>query len=639
MTMSNKLASFLRAGASVACASSVLLSACGGGSSTPVAPVLAPASMSGTVAVGSPMLNATVSVKDANGAIRSVAAGADGSYSGLSTDGMTAPFSLQACGVVDANYTCFYSVVQQAGVANVTPLTNANVALAMGSDPAALFAQSAAAAPDAAALEAQRLKLKTALADVLAKAGIGNVDFATTAFTADRTGMDKVLDSIKISTGTDGATSKSFVQMEGIIGSGNVFLDQTAVSGTLTAGSGADVNLTGISAIFVAGLSFAISAPDQATCTSRLAAANIFDDAFSLDIDNSVLLTKASAPAMICQFATVGGVLGGAVANPVLRDCDFTTDATQKICTVGFNIVNGDASFDGAEMAVVLRPGAAWKLLGRDSPYDIHVGAAIQRSSRIDLPAGAQTNYSRALTFDISGANASSATGVRAAKVYQRNLDGSAWEATPLVSLTLSDACIAQLQPGDKARLSVGGSDCGGSWLSLGNSGDGATSAAAGDQLIDNFYKRGRKVKVELYANVAASGTPVVLIKRVDGVPPKFAALAGFPWMEMDAASASALIAYDGKAPTFTVSWIKNAIVGGKDITFGLAGDGTTSQAGHDDIVGGHNSVAITMNNQPAGATAYKMVSIYGRNSDQLGVSTTYISCGGAANCDNNGKP
>ncbi|HAT32179.1 MAG TPA: hypothetical protein DCW29_15380 [Janthinobacterium sp.] len=80
---------------------------------------------------------------------------------------------------------------------------------------------------------------------------------------------------------------------------------------------------------------------------------------------------------------------------------------------------------------MVLRPGAAWKLLGRDSVYDIHVGASIQRSVRVDLPAGAQLSYYRALTFDISAANAGSATGVCAARVYQRSLDGSAREATP----------------------------------------------------------------------------------------------------------------------------------------------------------------------------------------------------------------
>jgi hypothetical protein len=649
--MSRIFRSFMRSGSAAACATTLLLAGCGGGSTSgttaPVAavpaPVVAPpapTSLSGTIAVGAPMLNSTVTVKDANGVIRTATAAANGSYSGISTDGLVGPFQLQACGLVDANYTCFYSVVAQAGVANVTPLTNATVALALGSNPAAMFAGTAPVAPPTAAeLDAQKAKLKAALADLLAKAGITDIDFATTAFAADRTGMDKVLDSVKISTGTDGATSKSFVQVEGIIGSGNVFLDKDAAStGTLTAATGTDVDLKGISTIFVDGLSFAISAPDQSTCVSRMTAANIFDDSFSLNLDGNVPVSKTTAPAIICQFAGMGELLGGAVANPVLRDCDFTTDASRKVCTVGFNIVKGEAAFDGAELAVVLRPGAAWKLLGRESVYDIHVGAAIQRTSRVDLPAGAaadaQTSYTRALTFDISANNGVSATGIRAAKVFQRNLDGSGWEATPLVTLTLTDACIAALQSNDTARLSTGGS-CGSSWVSLGNSSEGANAAAAGDQLIDNFYKRGRKVKIELYPTVAATGTPVVIEKRVDGVPPKFAALASFPWMEMDAATRAALTSYDGLAATFPVAWTPNRTVSGKDLTFCLAGgcDGA-SRGGHDDIVNGHSSQTIAMTNKPANATAYKMVGIYGRNVDQLGVSTNYVSCGGLASCN-----
>ena len=649
--MSKLSRSFMRSGGVAAAAATLLLSGCGGGStSTTTAPVAAaplpvvvptaPTSLSGTIAVGAPMLNATVTVKDANGVIRTATAAANGSYSGISTDGLVGPFQLQACGLVDANYTCFYSVVAQAGVANVTPLTNATVALALGSDPAAMFAVTAPVAPPSAAdLDAQKAKLKAALADLLAKAGIAGFDFATTAFTADRTGMDKVLDSVKISTGTDGATSKSFVQMEGIIGSGNVFLNKdAAASGALTAATGADVNLKGISAIFVDGLSFAIAAPDQATCTSRMTAANIFDDSFSLNLGGNVPVSKATAPAIICQFVGMSDLLGGGVANPILRDCDFTTDASRKVCTVGFNIVKGEAGFDGAELAVVLRPGADWKLLGRDSPYDIHVGAAIQRTARVDLPAGpaadAQTTYTRALTFDISANNGVSPTGIRAAKVFQRNLDGSGWEATPLVTLTLTDACIAALQTNETARLSTGGS-CGSSWVSLGDSGAGVTAAAAGDQLIDNFYKRGRKVKVELYSTLAATGTPVVIEKRIDGVPPKFAALATFPWMEMDAATRTALTAYDGVAATFPVAWTPNRIVSGKDLTFCLAGgcDGA-SRGGHEDIVNGHSSQTIMMNNKSTNAAAYKMVSIYGRNVDQLGVSTNYVSCGGLASCN-----
>jgi hypothetical protein len=609
-----------------------LLSGCGG---TSASSTTTPATLTGTIAAGAPMLNATITVKDVNGLTRTGTAAPDGSYSGIDITGLVAPFSLQACGLVDANYTCFYSLVQQAGIANVTPITNALLALALASDPAGMFAPTTPTPlPSAADMEAQKTRLKSALAALLSKAGLADIDFATTPFSADRTGMDKVLDSVKISTGTDGATNKSFVQLEGIIGAGNVFLDKNAVSGSLTASGDADVDLKGISGIFVQGMSFAIAAADQATCTSRMNAANIFDDAFSLNFDNNNQLSKTNAAQMICQLADINHLLGGVVANPLLRDCDFKTDVNRKICTVGFNIVNGENSFDGAELAIVLRPGADWKLLGRESPYEIHVSAAIQRTSRIDITDNsAPPTYTRALSFDITGNDGSSATGIRAAKVYQRNLDGSGWETTPLVSLSLSDACIAQLQPGEKARLSTGGS-CGSSWLSLGDTIDGANAAAAGDALIDNFYKRGRTVKLELFPNIAASGSPIVLIKRVEGVPPKYAALASFPWIEMDSTSKTALLGYDGLSASFNVAWDRNRTVSGKDITFCLAGDCQgNNRGGHEEILNGHTSQAIAMNHKPANAAAYKSVGIYGRNRDQLGVSSNYLSCGGRVSC------
>ena len=656
MTPRKQFSDFVRASSAVSCAAVFLLSACGGGGSSPstatapaavtpppvvvTPPVTAPATtLSGTVAVGAPMLNATVTVKDANGATRSATASSDGTYSGLSTAGLVAPFSVQACGLVDGNYTCFHAIVAQSGVANVTPLTNANVALALGGDPAGMFAATSPTAPPSTAdMDAQKAKLKAALANLLSKAGLTDVDFATTPFTADRTGMDKVLDSIKVSDGIDGATNKSFVQMEGKIGTGNVFLDKDAVApAALPAATGVDVDLKGISSIFVTGMSNAIAAADQATCVTRMNAANIFDDSFSLEIDNGVIANKTNAAALICKFADSGKLLGGGVANPVLRDCDFTTDANHKVCTVGFTLVHGEESFDGAELTVVLRPGADWKLIGNDSPYKIHVGAAVQRMMRVDLPAGAANaspTYTRALTFDVSANDGVSATGIRAAKVYQRDLDGSGWEITPMVTLTLTDACIAQLHAGETARLAVGSSSCGSSWLSLGDTGDSAAAAAKGDMLIDNFYKRGRKVKVELFNNVAATGTPIVVIKRVDGVPPKAGALPTFPWLELDAATKAALVSYDGVAPSFNVSWVKAPSVSAKDVSFCLAGNCSgAARAGHESIINGHTSQSIALSAKPANAAAFKSIGLYGRTVEQLGVSTNYVSCGGAAQC------
>lgn len=653
MKINPNVTSFIHTGSAIACTAVFLLAGCGGGSGSPGAatttppvsvlppPVVAPLpTLSGTVAVGAPMLNAVVTVKDANGVVVSAKAGADGKYSGVATAALVAPFRVQACGLVDGTYTCFYTVVAQAGIANVTPLTNANVALALGSDPSGMFKSSAPTAPPAAIdMDLQRAKIKAALADLLAKAGITEIDFATTPFTADRTGIDKVLDSVKITTGTDGATNQAFVQVEGKIGDGNVFLNKDKpLVGAVTAGTGGDTDLKGISTIFVNGLSNAIAAADQATCVTRLTSANIFDDSFLLEIDHGVSANKATAPALICKFADMNHLLGGGVANPVLHDCDFSADASKKVCTVGFTFVNGDASFDGAELAVVLRPGADWKLLGQDSSYRIHVGAAVQRTTRVDLPAGAANNppaYTRNLTFDISGDDGVSGTGVRAAKIYQRNLDGSGWEITPMVSLTLTDTCIAQLQPGQQARLSLAGYvSCGAGWLSLGATGDSASLAASGDTLIDNFYQRGRKVKVELFNNVAFAGTPVVVVKRVDGIPPKMAALPNFPWLELDATSSAALATYEGVAPGITASWVQNPLVGAKDMSLCLSNSCQgTSFGGHTDILNGHDSQTLQLLNKPANAAAYKRLGLYGRTHEQLGVSTSYQSCGGAAVC------
>jgi hypothetical protein len=88
---------------------------------TPDAPP-APPSLSGTVALGAPMRDATVSVKDADGRVASVPLARDGSYRGLTLDGLTAPFSLQACGFVDGRYGCQDGVIGADGTGNVTPL-------------------------------------------------------------------------------------------------------------------------------------------------------------------------------------------------------------------------------------------------------------------------------------------------------------------------------------------------------------------------------------------------------------------------------------------------------------------------------------------------------------------------------------
>ena len=59
---------------------------------------------------------------------------ADGTYAAFTLTG-PAPWRIEACGYVGANYACLRSVAQAAGTANVTPLTEALLLLASGSRP------------------------------------------------------------------------------------------------------------------------------------------------------------------------------------------------------------------------------------------------------------------------------------------------------------------------------------------------------------------------------------------------------------------------------------------------------------------------------------------------------------------------
>lgn len=605
-----------------------LLGACGGGGGgSSTGSSAGASSMSGTVAVGAPMLNATVTLKDANGVTRTASVGSDGAYSGLDVSGLAGPFRVQACGLVEGTRACYYSVVTQAGRANVTPLTNAAVSLAMGSDAAALF-DSDAPAPSASNLDAQKQKLLAALQPVIsAVVGSSNVDFATTAFTADRTGMDKLLDAVRISTGTSGGTTP-FVQIEGRLDGGNVYIDPgSAPAGALGGDTNKlSVNMSGISTVFSA-LSHAINAVDQSTCTSRMSA-NLFDDNFSLNIDHNGALTKGTVATGLCTMADGEGFLGGVFADPVIKDCDFS--GNDKLCTVTFNLVKGDNVMSGAELAVVRRQSdGVWRLLGQDSNYEIHVSATISRRVRVDRN-DIDPVYTRAISLDIGTSYVSGVPVIGSAKVYQRDVSGTGWETTPLAQLNAGDgSCIAALTP----RLTIAGSSCGSTWYQLdGNSQD----TAAADVLVDNFFKRGRQVKIVLYSDTNYTNVLDTVYKRIDGVPLKSADLPAFPWFELDASTKSNLISYDGSSANFSTTFALNRKVGAKDLSFYLSGNVSAMPSSMEVMPSGSGPTTKVLNlssHRPSAASDLKIVAVYGRTPEQMGVESVFISCNAATNC------
>lgn len=598
-----------------------MLASCGGGGGGGGS---GSSSLSGTVAVGAPMQNATLTVLGANGQSASVSVNSDGSYSNLDVSALTAPFRLQACGLVNAVYTCHYAVAQSAGTANVTSLTTALVTLASGSDAANIMT---AGAPSASALSSSQQTLQGALSQVLTAAGLNSgADLTTTAFSANRTGMDKVLDAIAANTGTN--NGHTFVQLEGRFGSSNFYVDNGgSQSGSLNDGTllnGLGLDLTSISQIFSALNSAAGSSSASACATVLNNNAGLLDPQFTLSI-NQQTLNASNFASQICGFLSQDGLLGGSVANPTLRDCDFS--GNDKICTVGFDVINGNTVQEGAEMAVVLRSGAtAWKLLGQASPYEIHVNANVQRTLRVGV-SNPQPSYYRAISFEIhTGANGVSNV-IQSAKVYQRNAAGTGWDSTPIA--TLSNAgCTSQ------SWLTMQGSSCGSTWLGLDGFNNG--SLASGDALISAFFQRGRQVKIDLYSDNAFSSLITSVVTRVDGVPPQSSQLATLPWLTLDSASQSALANYaSAQGSALSFSWTGSNSVVPHDASF--CNSGSCNNPVHIDLggkLGSAGSASFNLSSLTLAASDYKMLALYGRDRSNLGFESNYVSCvSGSNNC------
>jgi sugar lactone lactonase YvrE len=123
---------------------SMLLSACSGGGGGGVSGGSSGGStstLSGVVAVGTPVASSNVSVVCATGSKLTALSGSDGSWS-VTISGQTLPCAAEAAGGTInnvANTTAYHSIATAAGTMNITPLTELLVANLTGSSPGTWF--------------------------------------------------------------------------------------------------------------------------------------------------------------------------------------------------------------------------------------------------------------------------------------------------------------------------------------------------------------------------------------------------------------------------------------------------------------------------------------------------------------------
>lgn len=193
----------------------LFLTACGGGGGggSAASPSSVSSVISGTAAAGSPIIG-KVTVKDSLGAQKTVDIALDGSYR-IDVAGMTGPFLFRAAGTVGGRDVALVSAATSADVGNtinITPFTDLIVANIAGVASEQYFASNPSADKlNAAELSAATTTLTERLKPVLDAMGVaGSFDLLRTAFKADRSGLDAVMDVVKVT--VDPATAQATIK-------------------------------------------------------------------------------------------------------------------------------------------------------------------------------------------------------------------------------------------------------------------------------------------------------------------------------------------------------------------------------------------------------------------------------------------
>lgn len=357
-----------------------VLAACGGGggsnSTTASATSNAtPTSLAGTVAVGGAISGANITVIDANGKSVSTTSDASGNYT-VSLSGLTAPLLIVASDPTGVHPT-LASVVASVPkgttapvIGNVTTLTTAVAALLTTSGNTLELAGSGSLSSLAqtSSITAAIAKLNTALSNILPANGLNAASFdpVGTAFTANQTGADAVIDAVQVVPAPTGGTQliSSAAPTSGIT------LNQAATVSTPLAAPPVAANYL---SSLVAELGQCLSG--NSTSCGQAIDANYEDNGFT------------SFTAAHTQIAASGVTLG---VPQTLEFLNGSGGTQQALVSFPYTTSGGVA---GTVVTVVQRTGSGtWDIVGNQQPYNVTISSYLSKWQFLD-PTNAQ--YSR----------------------------------------------------------------------------------------------------------------------------------------------------------------------------------------------------------------------------------------------------
>lgn len=344
-----------------------MLTACGGsgsGTATTSFPT-------GLAAVGAPISAGVLSAVDASGRTASTTIADDGSYSIDFLSTLRPPVLLKAEGVSGGRSTVHFGVITSAAdtTVNVTPVSTAVVAQVMQADPGVVFAAtdtSKIALLTTAQVSATNLIFGNALSAARTAAGIsgsGVVDFLNTPFAADKTGLDKLLDLVKISVQPDRSVQLKNKTADGVatVSSGGTVSGALGTIGSIDT-AGIDILGRAIQATFANGAA--------AWRNSSQSVLNLFSSGFLHGGNN--------ASALITDIARHADDMGGAIFSPA-KIFNCSTAGAFPICEVSFNVKYTDSSVEPFFFPVSLE-GGSWKIYGDQAPVHTEYGAVVYRT-------------------------------------------------------------------------------------------------------------------------------------------------------------------------------------------------------------------------------------------------------------------
>jgi uncharacterized protein (TIGR03437 family) len=355
-------------------------------------------SLSGTAAAGAPIIG-TVTVKDSLGAERVTLIEADGSYS-IDVTGMTAPFALRADGYVGNNEYHLYSASATAeanGTVNITPFTDLIIADLAGDIAANYYDSEAFATLTSDDLAAAETALQTKLQPILTALGVSDsIDLLRTSFDTDHTGLDAVIDVVKVTVDPDtvkatltNVINNESIEMDIAGGSSTGTFTDTGVSEGVTDYQTAMDVLNTFTNLFATSL----PSPSNPTLLALFDADTFLNDGEDIN-------------AWLTEITSSNSIIGIHFENFVLISVDDAAGTAE----VSFDVVMADGTKDdGTNVAKMVRKNGVWCYAGNQRiahvqmrseaqymPYNSEIGTQFRTGLHFDIeanyPAGANVH-------------------------------------------------------------------------------------------------------------------------------------------------------------------------------------------------------------------------------------------------------